>query len=253
MKFNLKPWQLTIDENPDGELSDGGQAAPDPRIAELEKELASYKGIVEKLRPVERRFKSLEALLGTTDPEKLQELREADRRIADQQSEWETKLAAVRDETASEYKPQISKLEQQNKSLVSEHQSIKDEYELFQAFNESDGIGSRFRSFVNLGRQYFYRSQSGALQVKDIRGETIYIDGDNGSRPATPTEFMKLLASNKLPDKYAIDQKDMLQITFNAYNKAQGANLPTNSGQQFSKPVSEMSQSELGSVLFGGA
>lgn len=254
MKYKFSPW-LSVDGEPVGDMQEGGggsQSVSYEEFQALQQELSGKNELIDKLRQIERRQRAFEATLGTNDPEQLQEMKQKSQRLEQQLQEQlakeEEMQSTIRASVLQEFEPKIQSLTQENQQLLAEKQKIADEYELYDAFNKTGGMGGRFEGFTALAGQYFYRSQKGEMQVKDSKGETIY--NEETGKPVTPVEFMNLLASNKLPEKYVLSQKDMIQQTFTAYNKAMGANLPSSNGMPSGKALSEMSQSELAKFAF---
>jgi hypothetical protein len=230
---------------PSGDSGNADLASLQAQLQELQKQNQAYSGIIEKLRPVERNYKKLEAILGDTDPEKLQQLREADQRLKQQQDEINAKILEAQNKTAAEYKQQIEAIQKENQQLSETKRKTDLTFELFKAFNVSDGIGDSFEGFLDLSMRYFDRNQEGTLQVKDDLGKQVIFKGEDGERrPATPAEFMKMLAADDLED-YQFSNKRLMQYSFNAYNQSKGAGLPANNGHDIPKNLSELPQSEL--------
>ena len=251
MNTNFSPW-LSVDPEPAGDMQEGGAPAVDPRIEELQAKLQSYEGIIEKLRPVERSYKKLEAILGDTDPERLQQLRDAESRSRQQESEIEQKLLAARNEVAKEYEPRIEDLNSQLSERDKRMKEIDREYQLYQDFNRNEGIGKKFKTFMRLASDYVTEKSDGSFQVVDESGkQVIYKDKESGDRVASPGDFMKMLASGASMEAYQFTDLDSLRRTFEPYNKAQGVNLPSSNGLPSGKPLHEASQSELAKVAFG--
>lgn len=248
------PW-LTIDPDPadPGNDAGGGVVDPDPNpeIEQLRREAESYKGIVEKLRPIERQYKRLEALVGTTDPEKLQELRDAEQRYQQSQSDVESKVLEARNAVTADYEGQLKELNTKVQQYETKAQQQATEYELFRAFNSTEGEGPKFKSFVKLAGEYFERDSSGNLKVHDENGAPIiYSDKTTGDRAASPEDFMKMLVSGELDEKYRFSDIESLKRMFAPYNKAMGAGLPTRNGVPSGKALQDMSQAELGKLAF---
>jgi len=252
MNTNFSPW-LSVDPEPIEDIPPGGGTpAVDPRIADLEAKLQSYEGIIEKLRPVERNYKKLEAILGDTDPERLQQLRDAESKAQMQESQIEQQLLAARNEVAKEYEPRIQDLNSQLDERDKRMKEIDREYQLYQEFNRNEGIGKKFKTFMRLASDYVTEKSDGSLQVVDEAGkQVIYKDKDSGDRVASPGDFMKMLASGASMESYQFTDLDSLRTTFEPYNKAQGVNLPSSNGLPSGKALHEASQSELAKVAFG--
>ena len=129
-------------------------------------------------------------------------------------------------------------------------------FDLFKDFNGNGGIGSRFESFMQLAGRNFERGQDGAIQVRDDAGVlVIYKDpaakaGESSERVATPADFLKMLASGDAGKGYRFNQLEMLRLTLEASNKSSGAGLPGQNGYNGTKPIGEMSQSELAQIAF---
>ena len=223
------------------------------QIEALKAELAAKQKALDNARQIERRYKSLEAIVGDTNPEKLQELRDAEIRLKQQQEEAERRLIEAKNSVKSEYEQQIAELSKQNSSLMTEQQKIAMTFELFRHFNAAEGDGEQFEGFITLSDGLFHRTDSGQIQVKDSMGRLVTTKDETGNlRPATPKEFMKLLASGRLDDEFDIKNASLLKMTFAPYNKAMGANLPSGNGAPMPKELSSLSQSQLGSLIFGG-
>lgn len=226
-------------------------------LQSLRAELDAKDKALANSRKIERQYKTIEALLGTTDPEKLQQLREAEQQRQQQEAQIEEQLAAAKQAALEGVKPTIESLrkekvtlEETTATLKENNQQIKDQFEIFKAFNEADGIGTRFEGFIELASRYFERGEQGALQVKDAMGNVIHVEKDGAEAPATPAQFMKLLSKGQLPDKYVFASMDMIQLAFPPANQSQGANLPTSSGFATSKALQEMTQAELAQHAF---
>jgi hypothetical protein len=228
----------------------GGVGDLQSQINELQKQNQAYAGIIEKLRPVERQYKKLEALLGDTDPEKLQQLREADTRLKQQEEVLQAKILEAQNKTAAEYKQQIEALQKQNSSFQETAEGQKLTFDIFRAFNLSEGIGDRFEGFMELSKRSFERTTGGEIHVKDDAGKQVTFKDEQGNvRPATPAEFMKLLASDDL-EGYTFQNKSLMQHSFAPYNRARGAGLPSGNGHDIPKNLSELPQSELFKYAF---
>jgi hypothetical protein len=258
MRHNFKfvP-HLFIDAEPPADGNgEGGVPTPSPTIdpsqfQELQDKVKAYEGIIEKLRPVERNYKKLEAILGDTNPERLQELREAEQRYQQSQKDQEQVLLQTRNEVAQEYEPRIKDLNDQLSDRDKRMKEIDREYQLYQEFNRNEGIGKKFKTFIRLASDYVVEKQDGTFQVVDESGkQVIYKDKESGDRVATPGDFMKMLASGIPMDAYKFTDLDSLRRTFEPYNKAMGAGLPTANGLPSGKPLHEMSQAELAKYAF---
>jgi len=282
MKMRFKPWFFVDPEPGDGGEGAGtGTAGIDPApthltspvtpqptgeageaetlkmLQNLRAELDAKEKALANSRKIERQYKSIEALLGTTDPEKLQQLREAEQLRQQQESQMEEQLAAAKAAALEGIKPTLETLkkekvtlEEATATLKKDNQQIKDQFEIFKAFNGADGIGSRFDGFIDLAARYFNRGDNGALQVKDSLGNVVQIEESGAEAPATPAQFMKLLAKGQLPEKYVFSSLELIQQAFPPANQSQGANLPTSSGFATGKALHEMSQAELAKHAF---
>lgn len=222
-------------------------------IESLRAELAAKEKALANARQIERRYKSLEAIVGDTNPEKLQELRDAEIKLKQQQEEAERRLIEAKNSVKSEYEQQIAELSKQNSSLMTEKQKIDMTFELFRHFNAAEGDGEQFEGFITLSEGLFHRTDSGQIQVKDSMGRLVTTKDETGNlRPATPKEFMKLLAAGKLDDEFDIKNASLLKMTFAPYNKAMGAGIPSGNGAPLPKDLGSLSQSQLGAMIFGG-
>lgn len=237
--------------------TDGDDGDTLKSLQSLRAELDAKDKALANSRKIERQYKSIEALLGTTDPEKLQQLREAEQLRQQQESQIEEQLAAAKAAALEGIKPTLESLrkekttlEETTSTLKKDNQQIRDQFEIFRAFNEAGGIGTRFEGFVELASRYFERGEKGALQVKDTMGNVVHIEKDGAEVPATPAQFMRLLSKGELPEKYAFTSVDMIQLAFPPANQSQGANLPTSSGFATGKPLQEMTQAELAKHAF---
>jgi hypothetical protein len=222
------------------------------QLEALQNQLAAKEKALANSRQVEKNYRRLEAIVGDTNPEKLQELRDADQRLKQEQSDRERMIIEAKNSVTAEYKGTIDELQKQNSTLSSEREKIKMTFDLFKEFNQAEGDGTKFDGFVTLAQGLFERTDSGAIQVKDANGRTITTkDEDSTLRPATPREFMKLLIAGKL-EEYNIPNADFLKMSFAPYNKAMGAGLPSTNGAPMPKDLGSLSQSQLGSLIFGG-
>ena len=216
-------------------------------------EVEALRKALANARQFEKNYKRLEAIVGDTNPEKLQELRDADQRLKHEQSERERLIIEAKNAVAAENKGTIDELQKQNSTLSSEREKIKMTFDLFKEFNQAEGDGTKFEGFVTLAQGLFERTDSGDIQVKDANGRTITTkDEDSTLRPATPREFMKLLIAGKLDNEYSIPNADFLKMSFAPYNKAMGAGLPSGNGAPMPKDLASLSQSQLGGIVFGG-
>jgi hypothetical protein len=230
----------------------GGDDA-NSQLESLRSELAAKQKALDNARQIERRYKSLEAIVGDTNPEKLQELRDAEQRLKQEQAERERLIIEAKNQVTSEYKSHIDELQKLNTKLASEQQQVALTFELFKEFNQAEGDGTKFDGFVTLSQGLFHRTDSGEIQVKDAKGRIVTTkDEDSTLRPATPREFMKLLIAGKLDNDYDIPNADFLKMSFAPYNKAMGAGLPSGNGAPMPKDLSSLSQAQLGSLIFGG-
>ena len=232
----------------------GGGSGEDP-VAQLEAlraELAAKDKALGNARQVERRYKQLEAIVGDTNPEKLQELRDAETKLKQQQEESEKRLIEAKNSIKSEYEQQIQELNKQSSKLMTEQQKVAMTFDLFRHFNNAEGDGEQFEGFVTLSEGLFHRTDSGEIQVKDSAGRLVTTKDEAGNlRPATPREFMKLLVAGKLDDEFDIKNASLLKMTFAPYNKAMGAGLPSGNAGPMPKDLASLSQSQLGSLVFG--
>lgn len=223
------------------------------QLEALKAELAAKEKALANARQIERRYKSLEAIVGDTNPEKLQELRDAEQRLKQEQAERERMILEAKNQVTSEYKGHIDELQKLNAKLTAEQQQVSLTFDLFKEFNQAEGDGTKFDGFVTLSQGLFHRLDSGEIQVKDAKGRVITTkDEDSTLRPATPKEFMKMLIAGKLDNDYDIPNADFLKMSFAPYNKAMGAGLPSGNGSPLPKDLSSLSQSQLGSLIFGG-
>ena len=92
------------------------------------------------------------------------------------------------------------------------------------------------------------RDDAGTLLLYKETGKT----GETSERVATVDDFIKMLGDGTLAKSkhYVFRELPMLQYTLEAHNKSSGPLLPGESGYNGLKPLSEMSQAELGSVAF---
>jgi hypothetical protein len=249
-----------IDVDPMGDGSGEPQGGSSPsseelmaQLAALQAELQNKNKALENSRNIERQYKKVEAILGDTNPEKLQELREADLRFKQQQEQMDKLVIEAKNSVKSEYQQQLEELRKQNTDLSTKQQQVALTFELFKEFNAADGDGTKFDGFVTLSQGLFHRTESGELQVKDARGRLVTTKDDDGNvRPAAPREFMKLLIAGKLDKDYDIPNSDFLKLSFSPYNKAMGAGLPNGNAAPLPKDLASLSQSQLGSLIFGG-
>lgn len=254
MKFDRKPWQiLCVTPDPAGEGGGGGGEltveALQAQIAELQQQNQGAMELIKKLRPFETKVQRLESTLGTTDPAKLLELKSAEAQLQQQAAEIERQVAAAKTEVATTYQEQIKALNARVEAAAQQSQQTQLTFDIFKAYNANGGIGDRFDSFMQLAQGNFRYAEDKSLQVVDDAGKLLIASDDTGNRPATPADFMKLLAANKL-EGYQFNRASMLQLTLEAYNKASGAGLPQNNGYNGGKAFSEMSQSELSKYAF---
>lgn len=256
---NLSPWINCIDpEPPAGEGLPAGSGGPSveslqQQIAQLQQEIASKDGIIGKLRPIERKWNTV---AGGLSDDRLEELRTADQRLAELQQQQEQVELEIRQRVASEYDPKIQGLTKEKEALSSQLEDSNQTYEIFRAFNANGGIGKRFESFRKLTGGNFERNNENGLQVRDDAGQlVIYKDPDApagaNERVATPNDFVNMLASGAISkSSYQFNQLDMLLYTLEAFNKAGGPLLPDRNGYNGSKPLAEMSKSELEKAAF---
>lgn len=245
-----------VDADPPGDVGEPAPSAGDDVAAQIEAlkaELAGKEDALAKSRQFERRYRSLEAIVGDTNPEKLQELRDAEQRLKQEQAERERLIIEAKNQVTSEYKGHIDELQKLNAKLTAEQQQVLLTFDLFKEFNQAEGDGTKFDGFVTLSQGLFHRTDSGEIQVKDAKGRIVTTkDEDSTLRPATPREFMKLLIAGKLDNDYDIPNADFLKMSFAPYNKAMGAGLPSGNGAPMPKDLSSLSQAQLGSLIFGG-
>ena len=256
MQRNFFSPALSIDAEPPGQdtaTSGSGGPSLEQLQAQLQQSQAKAEGqeaLIAKLRLFERQYKSLEAIVGETNPEKLQELREAATQLEQQKAKAEQAVMQARTEVTQEYKGKLETVTDQLTTAQKEAQAVQTKFALFQAFNGNGGIGSRFEAFVNLAATNFERLPSGELQVRDDAGTLITATDEQGvAKPVTPSTFVKLLASGGL-DNYQLNQREMLQLTLEAYNKSSGAGLPGSNGAPGGSSLQSMSQAELAKYAF---
>ncbi|MEL7494636.1 MAG: hypothetical protein AAGJ95_11835 [Cyanobacteria bacterium J06554_11] len=237
----------------------GGAGEPQPDISALQTQLTEYKKVINNYRQKEssyesalRQQKRMEALLGDISPDKLVELRDAENKLASAKEQQEQRLLEERNAVASEYKQQIEQLNQKTSQYEQEIAGQRKEYELFKAFNANGGIPERFNGFVRLAADNFKRAQDNSMQVFDDTGKLVIFNDKNGDRAATPADFLQMLASGQLDESYTFNDLELMKLTTQAYNKSSGSGLPSNNGYNASKPLSEMSQTELAQIAFKG-
>ncbi len=259
---NLKPWIHCIDDQPPGEGEGGGSggvnvAALQSELAQLREQIDGQKNLIQTLRGFERQYKTVSGVLGDLDPERLENLKRTDERLAQQQQHQEQQALEIRQQVASEYDPKIQALNKEKQTLQDELGAVNLTFDLFRDFNANGGIGSRFQSFMKIAGGNFERNQEGGIQVRDDAGNlVIYKDpdtkpGESSERVATPADFLKMLANGDVAKgSYRFNELEMLSLTLEAANKSSGAGLPTNSGYNTSKPLQDLSQNELGKMAF---
>ena len=261
---NLKPWLNNIDDSPpanEGDLGGGGSQAAEAsvedlqaQIAQLQSTLANKDGIINKLRPIERKWNAVAAGLSE---DRLEELKQADQKLVELQSQQEQAALKLRREIAAEYDPKLQELNKQKSTLEQQLEGKNLEYDIFRAYNANGGIGEHFESFIELSKGNFERNKDGHLQVRDDAGNLIiYKDPDakagmESERVATAADFIKMLADGTIAkSKYQFRRLPMLQFAMDSYNKASGPLLPDDTGYNGVKPLGELSQTELGSLIF---
>ena len=169
---NLSPWVNGIDGDPpvDGGASTGtgvGEVPVAPlgedkpadvdvnalleQISALQTQNDKSEALVQKLRPFERRWNQV---AGDISPDRLQELKDADQRLAQIQQEQEQKVLAIRTEVTKEitgeYQPKLDTLTEENRKLTTDLSKAELRYDIFKAFQFNGGIGDRFNSFLTL-------------------------------------------------------------------------------------------------------
>lgn len=248
------PW-LSVETDPPGEENGGSGSAPNletlqQQLSELQQKTSGQQELIEKLRGFERQYKSLEAIVGETNPDRLQQLREAESKLKEAQAAEQQKILDARNAAADEYTGQITKLTTQLSEAQQKAAQVETTYELFQAFNGNGGIGDRFQGFVGLAGGNFERDNNGKLQVRDDAGNLVVFKPKEGpDRVASPAEFIKMLGANQL-EGYQFNQLSMLQLTLEAYNKSSGSGLPGDNGIPVGVDIHKMSQANLGEMAF---
>lgn len=229
----------------------GGGNDLEARLQALQAELDGKTKALQSAREYERQAKRMEALLGTTDPEALQKLRDAEQSMKQQQEQHQQAILEAQNQVSSKYEKQLQEYQQKNQTLAQQLEQTRIKSELFQHYSAAEGIGTDFEGFLSLAQPLFHQTDSG-LVVKDATGKQINIkDAEGNYRPATPKEFMQQLASGKLDDgEYTIPNKRLMQHTFAPFNKAMGAGLPSGNGLPTGKSYQEMSQAELAKHAF---
>ena len=259
---NWKPWINCIDDNPPGDGGGGGSGGA--TIESLQAEIQSLKqtaenqaGVIQNLRGFERKYKLAAEAVGDMDPSRLQQLKNAEENLAAQQRQSEDAALKIRQDVIAEYDPKLKTANSEKEALQSQLDDANLTYDIFRAFNNNGGIGSRFESFKQLAASNFERNKDGGLQIRDDAGElVIYKDpdaptGTDSERVATPADFMKMLSSGAIAkSRFQFNQLEMLQLTLEAYNKSDGPLLPGNNGYNSVKSLDEMSQGELAKLAF---
>lgn len=226
---------------------------PAAELAALRAELAAKEKALANARLVERRYKSLEAIVGDTNPEKLQELRDAEIKLKQQQESMDKLLLEAKNSVKTEFEQQLEELRKQNTTLTTAQKQTEMTFDLFKEFNDAEGDPKKFNGFIKLSEGLFQRTESGQIQVKDAAGKLVTTKDEDGNlRPARPAEFMRLLISGKLDGEFIIPDSEFLKSSFAAYNKAMGSGLPSGNGSPLVKNPADMSQSQLGAAIFGG-
>lgn len=249
---------LSIDPDPaDPGASLGGSGNGGPsleqlqaQISDLQSKTQGQEALITKLRGFERQYRSLEAIVGETNPEKLQALRDAQKNLEQQQAQAEQAVLKAKTEVSQEYKSKLDATTQQLTTAQQEAEKVRTQFDLFKAFNANGGIGSRFEAFLNLASANFERTEKGTLQVRDDAGTLITATDDKGvAMPVSPQKFIKMLNAGEL-DNYQFNQREMLQLTLEAYNKSSGAGLPGSNGLPSGGNLQTMSQAELANYAF---
>lgn len=252
MQHKFSPW-LSIDEDPADEPEGGGGeiTVSAEEFQALKAELENKSKALANSREFENKYRKVEKILGDTHPEKLLELREAQRKAEQFKELEEQARLAGRNEASEEYKPQIEQFSQRALDAEAKAQQVETRFELFESFTRNEGVGKKFKTFCNLASEYIERGKDGSLRVKDENGtEVIYRDPKDGDRVATPDDFMKMLIKGEDLSKYQFTDLETLQHMFEPFNKAMGANLPTQNGIPSNKPLHEMTQQERAKYAF---
>lgn len=247
----LKYLSPSISPDPEGDPPAGGggggptteelQAALD----NLQSELSAKNSIIDKLRPTERKYQQVSQILGEVSPEKLAELRDAERRLEEQQAKQDQLVLGIKQEAQTEWQEQVDGLQKSNKALTLEVAKVNQKFDLFRAFNNNGGIGARFDGFESLAGKNFERNKtSGALQVRDDQKRLVTFKDAEGERPATAEEFIQMLGQGDLGE-YKFSQLDLIKLTLEPAKKSSGVDMPGNSGYNRTKPLNEMTQTEL--------
>lgn len=266
---NLTPWINSIEGDPPGEGEGGGAgggsldaAALQAQLKQLNQDIKNRDEVIGKLRGFERKYKLAAEAVGDLDPDRLKTLDEQANtyaaRLAEMERQQEEIKLKARQEVLSEYDPKLQTLNKEKEQLQNQVSEVKMTFDLFQDFNANGGIGNRFEAFVQLAGGNFERNKEGNIQVRDDAGSlVIYKDpdakaGESSERVATPADFLKMLGSGDIGKQYKFNQLEMLKLTLEAHNKSSGAGLPGQNGYNGTKPLADMSQSELASMIFQG-
>lgn len=221
------------------------------QVDSLSQDKEKLSGVIGNLRPFEKKYKTVAAVLGNTDPEKLQELVASEEKARSMQEDLDQRILLARQETSGEYQKQIDEMEMKLKKAQSQEASVAKEYQIFQSYNQNGGNPEEFASFALLASQNVGQSNDGKSEIRDDN-KTLLIfkpsDPKEQERPATLNDFMTMIADGQI-DKYEFRHSTGLKRCMKAYNQSSGAGIPGSS----SGGKSEGWKDQTGDALWNSA
>lgn len=202
------------------------------QVEALTQDKTKLTGVIENLRKSEKGYKTVKAILGDTDPEKLQEYVTAEERARTAQEKTEQQVLLARQEVEAEWKTKLDESSSQVSKLQQQIVNSKIEQDLLRAYTQNGGIYQDFGTFHLLAQGNVSYNQKGAVEIRDDVGELLIFrpaDPKETERQASLGDFMTMVADGQI-DKYQFRHSTGMKRCMEAYNKSSGANLPGSNG-----------------------
>lgn len=235
-----------VSSAPSPAASQESTAAVDPVVADLQKQVETLTGVVQKTRSERDEFskmakvgKQYQTVLGELSPEKVQEIKNNQQAAA----EIEERLAAVASEarTSAEqekdkhYSAEIESITSERDQFKTKYQSVIEDNALQAVFLEGGGKPEEWGTFKKAAGEYypFDHDSEGFGQLITATGEPFYVSG----KPGNPKDLMEQMQVGKFGGAIA--------ACFTPPNGSSGAGLPrTGSDGQPLAGLDAMTRSE---------
>lgn len=201
------------------------------QVEALDQDKEKLTGVIENLRKSEKGYKTVKAILGDTNPEKLQEYVAAEEKARTMEERREQDILAARKEVKTEYQAQLDEANAKAEKAIAQAVSQKKEQQILRAYTQNGGINEDFVTFATLAEGNVEYNNKGTIEIRDDANVVLMFkpsDPKEDERPATLEDFMVMISDGQI-DRYQFRHAKGLKRCTEAYNKASGANLPGSS------------------------